>query len=153
MSTPKEFRNRRAYHEYHVLEKIECGVALIGSEVKSLRDGSVSFQDSYARLDGGEVFLVGCHISEYRNARFFGHEPTRRRKLLLHRQEIRKLQKLVEAKGQTLVPLRIYFTKRGIAKVEIGVCRGKKLHDKRQTERERDADRDIRHEISKYSTR
>ncbi len=151
MPTPKEFRNRRAYHEYHVLEKIECGIALIGSEVKALRDGNVSFQESYARLDDGEVFLVGCHISEYRNAQFFGHEPTRRRKLLLHRREIRKLEKAVEAKGHTLVPLKIYFNERGFAKVQIGVCKGKKLHDKRQDSKKRDADREIRHEISKYS--
>jgi len=150
MATAREFRNRRAYHEYHVLDKLEAGIALIGSEVKALREGNVSFQESYARLDGGEVWLIGCHISEYKNARMFGHEPTRRRKLLLRRQEIRKLEKAVEIKGQTLVPLKIYFNQRGLAKVQLGVCRGKQLHDKRQASRERETERDIRREMSKY---
>ena len=150
MSTSKEFKNRKAYHEFHVLEKIEAGIVLIGSEVKSLRDGKLSFQESYARISGDEVFLVGCHIAEYKNARTFGHEPTRRRKLLLHRREIRKLRKSVEIKGQTLEPLKIYFNRRGIAKVQIGVCKGKQLHDKRHAARKRETERDIRREISKY---
>jgi SsrA-binding protein len=150
MPAAREFRNRRAFYEYHVLEKVEAGLALIGSEVKSLREGSVNFADSYARVEDGEVFLVGCHIAEYKNARAFGHEPTRRRKLLLHRCEIRKLGKAAEIKGHTLVPLRIYFNKRGFAKVEIGVCRGKKLHDKRLAAREKETEREIRREMSRY---
>lgn len=146
----RDFRNRRAYFDYHILEKFECGIALIGSEVKSLREGSVNFAESYARLSDGELFLVGCHISEYRNARHFGHEATRKRKLLVKRRELRKLEKAVEIKGQTLVPLRIYFNARGFAKVEIGVGKGKKLHDKRQDAKKREGERELRSEISKY---
>ena len=147
----KEIRNRQAFYQYHVLEKVEAGIALIGSEVKSIRDGNVSFSDSYVRLDGGEVFLVNCHIAEYKNAKVFGHEPLRRRKLLLRRREISKLEKKVEQKGLTLIPLRIYFNNRGFAKVDVGVCRGKKLHDKRQASRERESKRELRREMKRYS--
>jgi len=146
----REYRNRRAIREYHELERVEAGLALIGSEVKSLRDGNVNFAESYARIEGGEAWLIGCHISEYKNARVFGHEPTRRRKLLLHRREIGKLTKAVEIKGQTLVPLKIYFNARGIAKMQIGVCKGKQLHDKRQDAKKRDTEREIRREMSRY---
>jgi SsrA-binding protein len=144
----KEIRNRRAFYEYHVLEKVEAGLALIGSEVKSLRDGKVNLAESYARLEDGEVFLVNCHISEYKNAGNFGHEPLRKRKLLLKRQEIRKLARRVEAKGLTLVPLRLYFSPRGYAKVELGICRGKQLHDKRRAAREKEGEREIRREMA-----
>lgn len=146
----REFKNRRAFYEYHVLEKVDAGVALVGSEVKSIRDGNINLSDSYARVEGGEVFLVNCHISDYKNAGAFGHEPLRKRKLLLHRAEIRKLEKRVELKGLTLVPLRLFFTERGLAKVELGICRGKQLHDKREALKTRDSDRDLRREISKY---
>ena len=151
MATPKEFKNRRAYHDYHVLDKIEAGIVLIGSEVKSLREGNLSFAESYARIENGEAFIQGLHISEYKNARTFGHEATRRRKLLLHKREIRKLYKAVSIKGQTLIPLKVYFNKRGIAKVMLGICKGKLAHDKRAAKRKRDSDREIRREISKYS--
>lgn len=149
-STAREIRNRQAFFQYEVLEKVEAGLVLIGSEVKSIRDGNVSFADSYVRVDDGEAFLLSCHIAEYKNAKAFGHEPLRRRKLLLHRRELRKLEKKVETRGVTLIPLRIYFNARGIAKVEVGICRGKQLHDKRRTARERESEREIRREMSKY---
>jgi SsrA-binding protein len=147
----KEFKNRRAFHEYHVLEKVEAGIALVGSEVKSIREGNLNLSDSHARVEDGEVFLVNVHISEYKNAGAFGHDLKRKRKLLLHRAEIRKLERRVEEKGLTLVPLRVFFNARGIAKVELGVCRGKQLHDKRAALKARDTEREIRREISKYS--
>ena len=151
MAEQKQFKNRQAYHQFHILEKIEAGIVLVGSEVKSIRDGKINFADSYARIEQGEIYLVGCHISEYKNAKNFGHEPTRRRKLLLRRQEIRKLLKKVEVKGLTLVPLRLYFNKRGFAKLEIGIGRGKQLHDKRKSLKERDVQRDVQREMSRYS--
>ena len=151
MATPKKFKNRRAYHDYHVLDKIEAGIVLIGSEVKSLREGNLSFAESYARIENGEAFIQGLHIAEYKNARLFGHEATRRRKLLLHKREIRKLYKAVAIKGQTLIPLKVYFNKRGIAKVMLGICKGKHAHDKRAAKRKRDSEREIRREISRYS--
>jgi SsrA-binding protein len=150
MANSREFKNRRAFHDFHVLEKVEAGIALVGSEVKSIRDGQVSLSDSFARVEDGEVFLYHLHIAEYKNAGSYGHEPLRRRKLLLRRREIHKLERRVEGKGLTLVPLRLYFSPRGFAKVEIGVCRGKQLHDKRKSIKERDLKRDLEREISKY---
>jgi len=149
-SGTKEIRNRQAYFAYEVLEKVEAGIVLIGSEVKSVRAGDVSFADAYVRIDGGEAWLVNLHIAEYKNAKDFGHEPRRRRKLLLHRREIRKLAEKAELKGLTLIPLRLYFTGRGFAKIEIGVCRGKKLHDKRESAKKRDAQREIDREMARY---
>ncbi len=146
----KQFKNRRAFHEYHVLEKVECGIALMGSEIKSIREGKIIMSDGYARIDGGEVFLVNCHISEYKNSPHFGHDPLRKRKLLLRRAEIVKLERKVEVKGCTLVPLRLYFNKRGYAKLELGVCRGKQLHDKRQSMKSKDTEREIQREMSRY---
>ncbi len=148
MATTKEIRNKKAFFQYHVLEKLEAGIALQGTEVKSVREGNVSLAESYARLDGDEVFLVGCHIPEYRAGGWTNHDPLRKRKLLLHRREIGKLRARIEEKGLTIVPLRLYFNNRGYLKVELGVCRGKKLHDKRQTVKERDADREIRRQMS-----
>ena len=150
MVAQKQFKNRRAFFEYHVLQKIECGIALVGSEVKSIRDGNINLADSYARIEEGELFLVNCHISEYKNAPAFGHEPRRKRKLLLHRRELCKLEKRVEGKGLTLIPLRLFFNQRGFAKVEIGLCRGKQLHDKRRALKDREGKREIEREMSKY---
>lgn len=143
----KEIRNKKAFYQYHVLEKVEAGVALAGTEVKSIREGNVTLTESYARLDGHEVFLVGCHIPEYRAGGWTNHDPRRKRKLLLHKREIYKLKVRVEEKGLTIVPLRLYFNNRGYAKVELGVCRGKQRHDKRQTVKARDAEREINREI------
>ena len=134
--------NRKARHDYHIEESIEAGVVLTGSEVKSLRAGKGQLKESYARIDRGEMWLVNAHISEYAAASYLGHEPTAARKLLLHRREIDRLTGKVKEKGLTLVPLRIYF-KDGRAKVEIGLGRGKKLYDKRESIKERETKREM----------
>jgi SsrA-binding protein len=135
-------RNRKARHEFHVLDTWEAGIVLRGTEVKSLRDGRANLQDSFARLDNGELWLHNLHISPYDPANRFNHDPLRPRKLLLHRNELRKLVGQVEQKGLTLVPLELYFS-RGLAKVTIALVRGKKLHDKREDLKRRDAERDM----------
>ena len=134
--------NRKARHEYKILDTVEAGVVLTGSEVKSLRLGHASLQEAYARIDGDEVYLVGVNIRPYEMAGRFNHEPTRRRKLLLKRSEIRKLIRGVEAKGITLVPLRLYF-KGSWVKVEIGLAVGKRAYDKRAAIAKRDAGREM----------
>jgi SsrA-binding protein len=136
-------RNRRAFHEYHILEKLECGIVLTGTEVKSLREGTANLEDAYAKLDGGEVWLIGSDIPEYAMGNRLNHKPKRPRKLLLHRREISKFAAKATDRGHTLVPLRMYF-KEGRAKVEIAVARGKQLHDKRQASKNADAQREIR---------
>jgi SsrA-binding protein len=133
--------NRKAFHDYHVLDKLEVGLALTGTEVKSLREGAVNLKDSYITVKNGEAFLFGAHISPYSHGNLQNHEPERTRKLLLHRREIDKLQAQVTEKGLTVVPLRLYF-KGGRVKAEIGVVRGKKLYDKRESEKRREADRE-----------
>jgi SsrA-binding protein len=135
-------QNRKARHNYEVLDTLECGIALVGSEVKSMRQGHVSLDEAYARMEGGEVWLVGCDIPEYSYANVQNHEPRRRRKLLLHRREINKFAAQAYEKNLTLVPLKLYF-KRGRAKVLLGICRGKKQYDKRETLKKRDTQRDI----------
>ncbi|MEM9656799.1 MAG: SsrA-binding protein SmpB [Planctomycetota bacterium] len=134
--------NRKARHNYEVLDTLECGVALFGSEVKSLRNGQLSLEEAYGRVDRGEVWLVGCDIPEYGHANQLNHEPRRRRKLLLHRREIRKFAAQAYEKNLTLVPLKMYF-KRGRAKVLLGVCRGKKQFDKRESLKKKEMQRDI----------
>jgi SsrA-binding protein len=134
--------NRRARHDYHIEETIEAGLVLTGSEVKSLRAGKAQLKDSYGRISKGEVWLFNAHISEYAAAAQFGHEPTRSRKLLLHRREIERLIGKVKERGLTLVPLRLYF-KHGRAKVELGLARGKKLYDKRASIKEREVKREV----------
>src|SRR6266516_763533 len=134
--------NRRARHDYHVEEVIEAGVSLVGSEVKSLRDGKASLQDAYAVVRNEEVFLMGVHITPYPQAALQNHEPTRARKLLLHKSEIRKLIGKTAEKGLTLVPLRMYF-KGNKVKVEIGVAKGKKHYDKRESIAKREAEREM----------
>jgi len=136
-------RNRKARHEYEILDTYEAGIALKGPEVKSLRAGGVSFQDAFARVDNGEVWLHSLHISPYEQANQFNVDPVRRRRLLLNRQEIRQLAVKSEEKGLTLVPLEIYFV-RGRAKLQLAVGRGKKLHDKRETLKRRQQDREAR---------
>ena len=128
--------NRRARREYFIDESFEAGMVLLGSEVKSLRDGRANLADSYARVDKGQVFLVNSHISPYPAANMFNHEPTRPRKLLLHKREISRLMGKVKERGLTLIPLKLYF-KDGRAKVELGLARGKKLYDKRATVKEK----------------
>jgi len=134
--------NRRARHEYDILETLECGIVLVGSEVKSLRAGTVSLEEAYARLKNYEVWLQGCEIAEYVHANRLNHQPRRPRKLLLHRREILKFAAKATEKGLTLVPLKIYF-KEGRAKVLLGVARGRKLHDKRDVMKKKDVQRDI----------
>src|SRR5512134_2088567 len=134
--------NRRARHEYEILETIEAGLVLRGTEVKSLRDGQVNFKDSYATIRNSEGWLLGCHISPYSHGTDANHDPERDRKLLLHRREIRRLTGKIAERGLTVVPLKLYF-KAGRAKIEIGLARGKKLHDKRATLRERETRREM----------
>ena len=135
-------QNRKARHHYQVLDTLECGIALVGSEVKSLREGKLSLDEAYGRLVAGEVWLVGADIPEYTFANQLNHNPRRRRKLLLHRREIQKFAGRAMEKNLTLVPLKMYF-KRGRAKVLLGICRGKKMFDKRESLRKRDMQRDI----------
>lgn len=134
--------NRKAKFNYTITETLECGIVLVGSEVKSLRNGQVSLEESHARLKAGEVWLVGCDIPEYVEANQFNHNPKRPRKLLLHRREIAKFAEKAYQTGFTLVPLKLYF-KGGRAKVLIGIAKGKKLHDKRESLKKADSQRDI----------
>jgi SsrA-binding protein len=137
--------NRRALHEYHIDAKLECGIALRGSEVKSLRDGTAQLHEAFARIENGELWLYGLHIDPYKQAAaMFNHEPTRSRKLLVHRREIKRLTEATREKGTTIIPLAIYFNDRGIAKVEIAVARGKQHHDKRASIKKKEMDRDLR---------
>ena len=138
--------NRQARHNYFIDEVYEAGLVLVGSEVKSLRDGKANLKDSYARIQKGEAFLVNAHVSPYAGANQFNHEPTRTRKLLLHRREIERLTGKTKEKGFTLIPLRLYF-KDGRAKVELGLARGKKLYDKRETLRRKVAQREVERAI------
>ena len=140
-------RNRKARHEYEILETFEAGLVLKGPEVKSLREGKASFQDAFARVEGGEAWLHSLHISPYEQANRFNEDPLRVRKLLLNRHEIRRLVGKVEEKGLTLIPLEIYFV-RGRAKVQIGLARGKKLHDKRDALKNRQLEREARRAMS-----
>ena len=133
--------NRKARFNYDIEEKVEAGIVLTGSEVKSLRSGKANIAESYASEEGGELYLINAHIAEYAQAGRAKHAPTRPRKLLLHRREMGRLAGAIQRQGMTLVPLKLYFNARGIAKVQLGLGKGKKLHDKRETEKKRDWDR------------
>jgi SsrA-binding protein len=135
--------NRKARHDYHILETFEAGIALVGTEVKAIREGRVNLRDSYARTEGGEVWMMNVHISPYSHRGYADHAETRQRKLLLHRHEIRKLIGRTAERGLTLVPLQMYF-KSGRVKVLVGLARGKQTHDKRETIRRREVDRETR---------
>ena len=135
--------NRKAYHDYHLLESFEAGIALMGTEVKAIREGRVNLRDSFARVENGEVFLFNVNISPYSHRGYAEHEPLRRRKLLLHRHEIRKLIGKTVERGMTLVPTRLYF-KNGRVKVSISLAKGKKEYDKRETVKRREVDRETR---------
>ena len=139
-----ELRNRQAYYDYFIDEKYEAGMVLTGTEVKSLRAGRASFNDSYCIIDKGELWLKSLHIAEYSHGTSSNHEPLRERKLLLNKKEIRKLDSKIREKGVTVVPLRIFFSDKGLAKMEIGVARGKKLYDKRETIKQRDTEREMK---------
>jgi SsrA-binding protein len=145
-------RNRRAFHEYHIHETLECGLVLTGTEVKSLREGHGGLEDAYAKLEDSEVWLIGSDIPEYSAGNKFNHKPKRPRKLLLHRREIAKFVGKASQRGFTLVPLRMYF-KEGRAKVELAVASGKKLHDKREAAKKADAQREIRRAMTNRNRR
>jgi SsrA-binding protein len=134
--------NRKAFHDYEILERVEAGLALTGTEIKSIRLGRVNIREAYARPEGGEMWLVGAHIAQYAAASRFNHDPRRKRKLLLHRSQIRELSRAVDQRGLTLVPLNLYL-KRGMAKVELAVVRGRRAYDKRQAIARREADRQM----------
>jgi len=142
--------NKKAYHDYELTERIEAGLSLAGSEVKSLRAGAADLKGSYARIEGRQCWLVGANISPYEQAGIHNHSPLRKRKLLLHKAEIRKIKGRLEQRGFTLVPLRIYFNHRGIAKAELGLARGKRQYDKRKSITERQQKRDLDRDMKKY---
>lgn len=139
--------NRKARHRYEILDSVECGLQLQGSEVKSLREGKCSLDEAYVRIKNGEFWLVGCDIPQYKPAYFWNHEPTRARKMLLHRREMQKIGGRASERGLTLVPLRMYFNARGVAKCVVAVCKGLKLHDKREVLKKNDARREIERAI------
>jgi SsrA-binding protein len=141
-------RNRRAFHEYDISDRLECGIVLVGTEVKSLRDGHANLEDAYARIENGELFLIGCEIPEYWAGNRQNHEPKRPRKLLARRREIGNFAGTASVKGFTLVPLRLYF-KGGVAKVEVGVGRGRQAHDKRHALKAAEAKREIDRELNR----
>ena len=134
--------NRRAFHDFHILESVEAGIVLTGTEIKSIRDGKATISEAYARIDNGELWLIGSNVSPYSHGNRANHEPDRPRKLLVHRRELERLREAVQQKGLTLVPLRLHL-KQGLAKVDIGVARGKKLYDKRTADADRQAKRDV----------
>lgn len=135
--------NRKAFHDYHIEDRLEAGIVLRGTEVKSLREGLVNLRDSYASVHNGEVFLHNCHINPYSHGNILNHEPLRTRKLLLHQKEINQLIGKTQQKGLTLIPLRIYFSPRGHVKVELALARGKKQYDRREAIKEREAGREV----------
>lgn len=139
-------RNKKAYFNYEVIDTVECGIELQGTEVKSMRANRFSFADSYARVKNGEIWLEGLHIAEYSHGNINNHEPTRPRRLLAHKQEIKRLKRNTQEKGYTLVPLRFYL-KRGLIKLELGLCRGKRMHDKREAIKKRDQKREEQREL------
>ena len=136
--------NRKAFKDYDVLETVECGIELKGSEVKSIRDGKINLSDSFAHMEKAEVFLYNTHISPYAQASYMNVEPTRVRKLLLHKKQITRLNAQLTQKGLTLVPLKVYFNARGFAKIELALCKGKKLYDKREDLKKRETDLQMR---------
>jgi len=139
--------NRKAYHNYHILDKFEAGLELAGSEVKSLREGKANIKEAYVMVREGQVWLMAAHISPYSHTGFLGHDPDRVKRLLLHRREIQKLKDSLDQKGLTAIPLKLYFNGRGKAKVEIGVAKGKKTYDKKIALKERDIKRETDREM------
>lgn len=140
--------NRKAYHEYHILETFEAGIKLKGSEVKSIREGNANLKQSYILINRGEAWLRGFHIASYSHTGYDGHELTRNRKLLLHKKEIKRIEAKLTQKGLTAVPTKLYF-KKSFIKLELGLAKGKKLHDKRDTKKKRDIERDIQRAMKK----
>ena len=139
-----EIRNRSAYHEYSIDDKYTAGMVLTGTEVKSLRSGKASFADSYCIINKGELWIKSLHIAEYSHGTANNHDPVRERKLLLHKRELKKLEAKIKEKGFTIIPLRIFFNEDNLAKIEIGLAKGKKLHDKRESIKQKDVDREMK---------
>lgn len=146
-----EILNRKAYHDYFVEETIEAGIELVGTEIKSIRSGSANIKDSYAIIKNGEAFVLNMYIAPYKEGNIFNHQERRTRKLLLHKKEIRKIREKLELQGFTLIPLKVYF-KNNKAKILLGICRGKKNYDKRETIKERDQKREMQ-KLEKYRNR
>jgi SsrA-binding protein len=142
-----EIKNRQAYFEYFIDDKYVAGIVLTGTEVKSLREGKASFNDSYCIINKGELWIKSFHISEYSHGTVNNHDPIRERKLLLNKRELRKLEAKIKEKGYTIIPLRLFFNEKNLAKLEIGLAKGKKLHDKRETIRQRDTEREMKRYI------
>ena len=142
--------NKKAFHDYEIVQKFEAGMALMGSEVKSLRAGAVNLKDSHVEVRRGEMILINCHISPYSNASFNNHEPRRERKLLLHKREIAKCDQRVTVKGMSIIPLRLYFNEKGLAKIEIALAKGKRQYEKKQKIKERDVKREVDRELKHF---
>jgi SsrA-binding protein len=136
-------KNRKAWHEYEIVEKIEAGMMLLGTEVKSLRDRQCELEGAFARIVSNECWLMGCKIAPYARGGYVNHEPLRKRKLLMHRSQIHKIQTKIDQKGITLIPLRVFFNDRGLAKIELGLARGKRMYDKRQKLQDQQTKRDL----------
>jgi SsrA-binding protein len=142
--------NKKAFFNYEILETYEAGISLLGSEVKSIREGRISLKECYADVKGGEIFLINCHISPYEAANRFNHDPRRERKILLHRQEIKRLTGKILEKGLTLVPTKVWINERGKVKVEVSLAKGKKIYQKKEAIKERDIEREVRAELKKW---
>ena len=142
-----EIKNRSAYHEFFIDEKYEAGMVLLGTEVKSIRAGKVSFNDSYCLLDKGEMWLKSLHIAEYSHGNINNHDPVRDRKLLLKKREIRKIEGKLKEKGYTLIPLRIFFNEKNFVKIELALAKGKKLYDKRESIKQKDVEREMKRHL------
>ncbi len=145
-------QNKKAFHDYFVEDTYEAGIVLVGCEVKSIRLGAINLRDSFVIIKNGEVYMIGAHVSPYKMGSYNNVDPRRNRKLLLNRSEINKLRGKVEQKGYTLIPLKVYF-KDALVKVQIGLCKGKELHDKRQAIKEKENDRNLRRVMKEYNTR
>jgi len=143
-----ELKNRQIFYEYFIDSRYEAGMVLLGTEVKSMREGKVSFNDSYCLIDKGEIWLKSLHIAEYSHGTVNNHDPLRDRKLLLQKREIKKIETKLKEKGYTLVPLRIFFNEKNLAKIEIGLAKGKKLHDKRESIKQKDVEREMKRYLS-----
>jgi SsrA-binding protein len=146
-------QNKKAFHDYEILDRLEAGIALVGSEVKSIRAGRISLKDSFVEIHGGEAFLLRCHISPYEQAGVFNHEPERKRKLLLHGREIHRLDQKVKERGFSIVPLQAYFSDQGRIKIEIALVRGKREYEKKQKLKERDIRREMDRDVQRFKDR
>ncbi len=146
-------QNKKAFHDYEILDKFEAGIALAGSEVKSIRAGRISLKDAFVEIHDNEAFLLRCHISPYLQANIFNHEPERKRKLLLHGREIHRLDQKVKARGFSIVPLQVFLTDKGLVKVEIALVRGKREYEKKQKLKERDIQREMDRDVQRFRSK